>query len=198
MHLESESENGRKTLIYTQQKISRYNPHFLAIFRQILSNWPPTYLLWSDLWLKGTLPSVQRPDYSKWLCPKTLYNPFKRYAVKLPLEMFQTLAKKFQGKAVQSKTLWPNLNKIDDIIFYHDPEPKGTLTSDSCARLVTQIPMLSNCWGCSQIVLTSHPYPLQAHTSGMHLEPGNKKHEENMHFHIEKIFQKKLTPFLYF
>ncbi|WP_419612608.1 hypothetical protein, partial [Thiolapillus sp.] len=77
-------------------------------------------------------------------------------------------------------------------------EPKGTRTSDSCARLVTQIPMLSNCWGCPQIVLTSHPYLRPAYTSGMHLEPGNKKHKENMHFHIEKSFQNKLTPFLYF
>ena len=36
----------------------------------------------------------------------------------LPLEMFQKLANKFQGKAVQSKTLWPNLNKIDEITFF--------------------------------------------------------------------------------
>ena len=51
MHLESESKkkkNERKTLIYTQLKISRYNRHFFAIFRWILTNWPPTYLMQSD------------------------------------------------------------------------------------------------------------------------------------------------------
>ena len=47
--------------------------------------------------------------------PKPLYHPYKRYAIKLPIEMFQKFAKQFQGKAVQSKTLWPNLNKIDEI-----------------------------------------------------------------------------------
>ena len=46
--------------------------------------------------------------------------------------------------------------------------------------------------GMSPIVLTPHPNPRLAFTSGMHLEPGNKKlkkQEENMHFHIE-IFSK--------
>ena len=38
MHLEPESENERKTFIFTQLKISRYNPHFFAIFRRILRN----------------------------------------------------------------------------------------------------------------------------------------------------------------
>ena len=47
----------------------------------------------------------------------TIYNPYKRYAIKLPLEIFQKLAKKFQRKAVQSKTLWPNLDKIGRITF---------------------------------------------------------------------------------
>ena len=42
------AKNERKTLIYTQLKISRYNPYFFAIFRRILRNWPPTYLLKSD------------------------------------------------------------------------------------------------------------------------------------------------------
>ena len=41
----------RKTFIFTQLKISRYNPHFFAIFRLILINWPPTYLLSSDLYI---------------------------------------------------------------------------------------------------------------------------------------------------
>ena len=59
----------------------------------------------------------RRPDCSKWLCPQTLYNPYKRYAVKIPLDTFQKLAKNFQGKAVQSKTLRPNLSKIDEINF---------------------------------------------------------------------------------
>ena len=36
MHLESESENERKTLIYTQLKISRYNQHFFAILDEFL------------------------------------------------------------------------------------------------------------------------------------------------------------------
>jgi len=39
--------------------------------------------------------------------------------------MFQKLAKKFQGKAVQSKTLWPNLNKIDEINFLPWPGTQG-------------------------------------------------------------------------
>ena len=38
MHLESESENERKTLICTQLKISRYSQHFFAICRRILRN----------------------------------------------------------------------------------------------------------------------------------------------------------------
>ena len=49
MHLEPESENERKMFIFTQLKISRYSPHFFAIFRRILIKWPPTYLLKSDL-----------------------------------------------------------------------------------------------------------------------------------------------------
>ena len=49
MHLESQSEYERRTLIYTQLKISRYNQHFFAIFRRILRNWPQTYLQYSDL-----------------------------------------------------------------------------------------------------------------------------------------------------
>ena len=37
MHLESQSKkNERKTFIFIQLKISRYNPHFYAIFRRIL------------------------------------------------------------------------------------------------------------------------------------------------------------------
>ena len=32
------AKNERKTFIFTQLKISRYNPHFFAIFRQILIN----------------------------------------------------------------------------------------------------------------------------------------------------------------
>ena len=58
--------------------------------------------------------------------------------------------------------------------------------------------MLSNCWGCPQIVLISHPYPRPAYTFGMHLEPGNKKHEENMHFHVEIFFQKQTDTFSLF
>ena len=58
--------------------------------------------------------------------------------------------------------------------------------------------MLSNCWGCPQIVLTLHPYPRPAYTFGMHPEPENEKHEEDMYFHIEKCFQNKLTHLLYF
>ena len=42
------AKNERKTLIFTQLKISRYKQSFSAIFRQILINWPPTYLLQSD------------------------------------------------------------------------------------------------------------------------------------------------------
>ena len=49
------AKNERKTLIYTQLKISRYNPHFFAICRWILRNWPSTYLLYSD--------RMQRPDF---------------------------------------------------------------------------------------------------------------------------------------
>ena len=45
MHLGSESENERKTLIYTQLNVSSNNQHFFAIFRRILISWPPTYLL---------------------------------------------------------------------------------------------------------------------------------------------------------
>ena len=41
----------RKTLIYTQLKISGYNQHFFAVFRRILIKWPPTYLLLSDLFI---------------------------------------------------------------------------------------------------------------------------------------------------
>ena len=103
--------------------------------------------------------------------------------------MFQKLAKQIQGNAIQSKTMWPNLDKIGGITFFnHDPEPKGTLTSHSYTRLITQMPMLSNCWGCPQIDLTSHQSPQLAFTSGMHLEPGNKKQEENIHFDIEIFF----------
>ena len=58
--------------------------------------------------------------------------------------------------------------------------------------------MLSNCWGCPQIVLTSHLYPHPAYTSGMHLEPGHKKHEENMNFHIEKKIPKQTDTFSLF
>ena len=43
------AKNEQKMLIYTQLKISRYNKNFFAIFRRILINWPPTYLLQSDL-----------------------------------------------------------------------------------------------------------------------------------------------------
>ena len=39
------AKNERKTLIFTQLKISRYNQHFFAIFRRILLKWTPTYLL---------------------------------------------------------------------------------------------------------------------------------------------------------
>ena len=46
------AKNVRKTLIFTQLQISRYNQHFFAIFRWILINWPPTYLLQSDHKLK--------------------------------------------------------------------------------------------------------------------------------------------------
>ena len=35
MHLEPESENERKTLIFTELKMSRYKQHFFAIFRRI-------------------------------------------------------------------------------------------------------------------------------------------------------------------
>ena len=48
------------------------------------------------------------------LCDHKTASTSGRYAVKLPQEMFQ----KFQGKAVQSKTLWPNLNKMNEIIFF--------------------------------------------------------------------------------
>ena len=47
----------------------------------------------------------------------------------------------------------------------------------------------------SPVVLTSHQYPRPAYTSGKHLEPGNKKHEENMHFHIEFFFPKQTDTF---
>ena len=48
--------------------------------------------------------------------------------------------------------------------------------------------MLSNSWGCSQIVLTTQPNPRLAFTSVMHLEPGNKpKNVENIHFQIEYV-----------
>ena len=48
MHIERGSEKRTKTLIFTQLKISRCKQHFFAIFRSILRNSPPTYLLWSD------------------------------------------------------------------------------------------------------------------------------------------------------
>ena len=64
--------------------------------------------------------------------------------------------------------------------------------------------MLSNSCGRPQIVLTSQQNPQLAFTSGMDLEPGNKKtkktkkkHEENMHFHTENKIQKQLSSFIY-
>ena len=42
------------------------------------------------------------------------------------------------------------------------------------------------------------PIPHPAYTSGMHLEPGHKKHEENMHFHIEKKIPKQTDTFSLF
>ena len=39
------AKNERKTLIYTHLTISRYIPHFFAIFRRFLIKQPPTYLL---------------------------------------------------------------------------------------------------------------------------------------------------------
>ena len=46
------AKNERKTFIFTQLKISRYNQHFFAIFRTILRNWPPTYTsdLFTTVW----------------------------------------------------------------------------------------------------------------------------------------------------
>ena len=38
MHLEPDSEKRAKSFIFTQLKISRYNPRFFAIFRRILIN----------------------------------------------------------------------------------------------------------------------------------------------------------------
>ena len=37
-------KNERKTLIYTQLKISTYNQHFFTVFRPVLVNWPPQSL----------------------------------------------------------------------------------------------------------------------------------------------------------
>ena len=41
-------KNGRKTLIFTQPKMSRYKQHLFAIFRRILITRTLTYLLYSD------------------------------------------------------------------------------------------------------------------------------------------------------
>ena len=54
------AKNERKTLIYTRPKISRYNPHFFAIFRRIAIQWPPTYLLQSDLFTHFNIFSWQQ------------------------------------------------------------------------------------------------------------------------------------------
>ena len=48
MHLEPESEKGAKNVDFHTVKISRYKRPFFAVFRPILINWLPTYLLWSD------------------------------------------------------------------------------------------------------------------------------------------------------
>ena len=44
------AKNERKTLIYKQLKISRYNQHFFAIFRPNLLNWPLTSDLFNAVW----------------------------------------------------------------------------------------------------------------------------------------------------
>ena len=103
--------------------------------------------------------------------------------------------------AIQSDTLWPNRNKINVItFFYHDPEPKGILISDPCTRIITQIPMLSNCWRCPQIVFSSKPNPRPAFASGMHLEPGKKKKKKmkklctfTSNFFLSKNIQHRLS-----
>ena len=46
MHLEPESEKRAKNVdFHTAKKISQYKQYFSAIFRPILVNGPPTYLL---------------------------------------------------------------------------------------------------------------------------------------------------------
>ena len=52
MHLEPQSENVRKTFIFTQLKTPRYNPHFFAIF-----DLPPIYC---SLTSAGPLPARKR------------------------------------------------------------------------------------------------------------------------------------------
>ena len=93
--------------------------------------------------------------------------------------------------AESKQNQWDNF-----FFFYHDSAPKGTLTSDSCTRLTIQIPMLSNCRGCPQINLISHPYPRLAVLSGMHLEPGLKKKKKKRAFSRWKKFPKTTNTFL--
>ena len=52
MHLEPESE--KRAFIFTQLKVSRYNPHFFAIFRPIFITWPLACSLFLTQWAAGT------------------------------------------------------------------------------------------------------------------------------------------------
>ena len=48
MHLELESEKRAKNVDFHSAKNIQIQATFFAIFRRILRNWPPTYLLYSD------------------------------------------------------------------------------------------------------------------------------------------------------
>ena len=62
----------------------------------------------------------------------SLYNPYKWYGPQTPLRMFKKNIppkknkKKIHDKAVQSNILWLNLNKINEINFYHQQINKVT------------------------------------------------------------------------
>ena len=124
------AKNERKTFIFTKLKISRYNPYFFAIFRRILMNWPPTYLLYSDLYFsdsfcyvwspcrtcQSVIPSqhagknnrrIQRKTSTDQttgnkLAPISHYNPCKWSGRQTPLKMFPKLKQKIprQGRPI--------------------------------------------------------------------------------------------------
>ena len=72
------------------------------------------------------------------------------------------------------------------------------LSSDSCARLKTQIPMHSISWECPKIVRHCDPVSLLISTFDIHLEPGCKSHGQIIHYHTAKNVQKQATVLLEF